>query len=252
MLKNDSFLIKKTRCPRCASLGKDTSKDNLAIYSDGHEWCYSCGFYKKGNKIKKLQQLPKKELEVVLPLDCSFDYPQRALQWIEQYGLSRTDLLAHRVMWSDWSKRLYFPVFAESGLLAYQGRYFGEDKGKPKWWGQGDLKNVHHYLLTKPPGDSIILCEDIVSAIKIQKAGYNSMPLFGSHIDVKRLSRLAVRFYKVGIYLDPDKRKEALKFALLGRSLGLDTWTIFSNKDPKEEPYDRLSCLLKEKVRQVC
>ena len=232
-MNNDSYLVEKKQCPNCATLGKDNSKDNLAVYTDGHEWCFSCGIYKKGNNIKQLQQLPKKELEVVLPLDCSFDYPQRALQWIEQYELSRTDLLANRVMWSDWSKRLYFPIFDESGLLAYQGRYFGEES-KPKWWGQGDLKNVHHYL-TSNQEPSIILCEDIVSAIKIQKVGYNSMPLFGSHIDFKRLSRLSKRFSKVGIYLDPDKRKEAVKFASLGRSLGLDCYVIFSDKDPKEE-----------------
>lgn len=246
-MNNDSYLVAKKQCPNCAKLGKDTSKDNLAIYSDGHEWCYSCGFYKKGNKIKQLQALPKQELEIVLPYDCSFDYPQRALQWLEQYELSRNDLIVNRVMWSEWSQRLYFPVFAESGLLAYQGRYFGTEK-KPKWWGQGDLKNVHHYLLTPNPDNSIILCEDIVSAIKIQKVGHNSMPLFGSHIDFKRLSRLSKRFSKVGIYLDPDKRKEAVKFAQLGKSIGLDCYVIFSDKDPKEESYDCLSRLLQKEV----
>jgi len=240
----ESYLVGMKQCPRCKQLGKDNSKDNLAVYSDGHEYCFPCGFYRKGNKIKHLQSLPKKELEIVLPYDCNYEYPQVALNWIENYELSRNDLLTNRVMWSDWSKRLYFPVFDITGLLAYQGRYFGADTTQPKWWGQGDLKNIQHYLLTKVPDTSIILCEDIVSAIKIQKVGHNSMPLFGSHIDFKRLQRLAMRFSDVGVYLDPDKRKESLKFAQLGKQLGLNTWVIFSDKDPKEHSYTELINIL--------
>lgn len=240
----ETYLIEKKQCPRCKQLGKDQSKDNLAVYSDGHSWCYSCGYYQKGNKIKHLQALPKKEIEVALPYDCDFNYPQKALNWIEQYELTINDLLANRVMWSDWSKRLIFPVFDETGLLAYQGRYFGEETKAPKWWGQGDLKNVHNYLLTPNPNTCIILCEDIVSAIKIQKVGHNSMPLYGSHIDVKRLSRLSTQFSTVGIWLDPDKRKESLKFTVLGGTLGLKCYTIFSSKDPKEHKFEELNEIL--------
>ena len=36
-------LVKKEQCPNCAKLGKDKSKDNLAVYSDGQTHCYACG-----------------------------------------------------------------------------------------------------------------------------------------------------------------------------------------------------------------
>ena len=43
MGKDKNKLIRKEQCPDCAKMGKDTSKDNLAIYSDGQTHCFSCG-----------------------------------------------------------------------------------------------------------------------------------------------------------------------------------------------------------------
>ena len=39
----DNKLIRKEQCPDCAKNNKDTSKDNLAVYSDGQTHCFSCG-----------------------------------------------------------------------------------------------------------------------------------------------------------------------------------------------------------------
>ena len=36
--------VKKEQCPRCAERGGDSSKDNLAIYSDGSCYCFSCSY----------------------------------------------------------------------------------------------------------------------------------------------------------------------------------------------------------------
>lgn len=32
-------------CPRCKEQGYDWDNDNLALYSDGHGWCFSCNYY---------------------------------------------------------------------------------------------------------------------------------------------------------------------------------------------------------------
>lgn len=40
-----SEVINRSRCPRCASNGKDVSSDNLAVYSDGHTHCFACGYH---------------------------------------------------------------------------------------------------------------------------------------------------------------------------------------------------------------
>ena len=49
--REESFVLDKVRCPKCAAAGKDKHNDNLAIYSDGHHYCFSCGYYKHGQNV---------------------------------------------------------------------------------------------------------------------------------------------------------------------------------------------------------
>ncbi len=42
-MKKENVLLRKEQCPACASKGNDTSKDNLAVYSDGQTHCFACG-----------------------------------------------------------------------------------------------------------------------------------------------------------------------------------------------------------------
>ena len=53
---NNEKVEKRSQCPQCAEQGRDTSQDNLATYSDGHSYCFSCGFYEKGkyDNMKKV------------------------------------------------------------------------------------------------------------------------------------------------------------------------------------------------------
>lgn len=46
---NESTVVGRKRCPKCASLGNDSSGDNLAVYSDGHTHCFGCGYHTGGN-----------------------------------------------------------------------------------------------------------------------------------------------------------------------------------------------------------
>ncbi len=53
---NNERVEKRSQCPRCAEEGRDTSQDNLATYTDGHSYCFSCGYYEKGkyDNMKKV------------------------------------------------------------------------------------------------------------------------------------------------------------------------------------------------------
>lgn len=243
----NSYLVRQERCPACAKQGKDRGANNLAVYSDGHEYCYSCGYYVSGSGISRFKsrvhQEPITKHEVVLPSDSDVCYPTRALEWVGHYDLTRNDLLNHNVLWSESYKRLIFPIYGDTGLIAYQGRYFGEEK-RPKWWGVGDLKNTFHIL--GKSSSQLVLVEDIVSAIKLSKFTM-AMPLFGSHVGAVRFKRL-YSLYKdtveVSIYLDPDKRREALLEARRGVLCGLKTRVIYSERDPKEESINNLKKIL--------
>ena len=59
----DNLLLHKEQCKDCAKQGKDTSKDNLAVYSDGQTHCFSCGKhgFVKDNKHETVQTNTKKD-----------------------------------------------------------------------------------------------------------------------------------------------------------------------------------------------
>ena len=251
----ESYLVRKEQCPECAKQGKDNSHDNLAVYSDGHSHCFSCGFTISNGVISRFRQrisstreLDKQKSGLYLPEDCDTVYPSVALDWIEQYELTKTDLLNNNALWSESSQRLIFPVYGDSGLLAYQGRYFGppsSGKPYPKWYGKGDLGSTFN-ILGRSSSSKLVLTEDIISAIKCSKFCL-AMPLYGSHVGVVRFKRLYSLYGKtltVSVYLDPDKRKEAVLEARRGTLVGLNTETIFSDKDPKEHTYEELKEIL--------
>lgn len=242
----DSYLIKQERCPKCYARGKDNSSDNLAVYSDGHSYCFSCGYHIGANKVEAFKRAleplkPIKDTDVYLPEDVSTEYPYKALQWVSQYELTKTDLLNHGVLWSDSLSRLIFPIYSTDGVVAWQGRYFGEEE-KAKWFGKGPLSMVYNIL--GKDASKLILVEDILSGIRCADY-YHAMPLYGSHISLKRWEHLKLLGYtRVCIFLDPDKRKEALVFGKEGSLFGITTHIILANKDPKEINRDELKELL--------
>tara|TARA_R110002050_G_scaffold37313_2_gene92652 strand:- start:4615 stop:6282 length:1668 start_codon:yes stop_codon:yes gene_type:complete len=49
-MNKGNILLRKEQCPTCAMRGKDTSKDNMAVYSDGQTHCFACGTHHRGGK----------------------------------------------------------------------------------------------------------------------------------------------------------------------------------------------------------
>lgn len=252
----NSYVIRKERCPDCARLGKDQSGDNLAVYSDGHSYCYSCGYGVRGDVVSRFQNrnsgaatVDVREHRVYLPEDCDVIYPTRAIEWVGQYEITKRDLLNHNTLWSESTQRLVFPVFGDTGLLAYQGRYFGPPSPEgtrpyPKWHGQGNLKETYNVM--GQDQNRIILTEDVVSAIKLSKITM-AMPLYGCKIGIDRFKGIKARIKagtEVWWWLDPDKRSESIVETRRGMLCGLTVHTIFSPKDPKEHSFEELKEIL--------
>lgn len=244
---NDSHLVRQERCPICAAEGRDRSANNLAVYSDGHTFCFGGhGLVSGGDRILQFTSpdtLPVSD-EVVLPPDCDTEYPQKCLDWVGHYELTRNDLLTHWAMWSEGMQRLIFPVWGEEGnLIAWQGRWFGEGQ-HTKWFGRGNLKDTFNIL---GDGEPLVLTEDIISAIKVSNCGAQAMPLYGCVVGMGRFSILR-KLYPYGsailVWLDPDKRKEAVREARRGTLYGLKVSPQFSDKDPKEMTYAQIKDIL--------
>lgn len=234
-------------CPSCGS------KDNLGTWDDGHQWCWGCGYHVPGDAfyaVRKLGEPPQQAdpKQVVLPHDVDVNYPQKALDWVAKYEITRSDLYKNRVLWSDGSELLIFSfIDSEGRIIAWQGRNFGT-KYRTKWFGRGQLEDTFVFFPRDTKRvDRIIFVEDILSAIKIGNVieqrglSYAAMPVFGSHISKKRLSRCLFILNdppKVTFWLDRDKAKESIQFTNNASSLGFTASTIITEFDPKEISYD--------------
>ena len=248
----ESVLVEQTQCPLCKAEGRDNSWNNLAVYDDGHSYCYSGHGIITGNRTKlpsidnNITEDNNSPPKIVLPSDVDINYPHNAIEWVGQYGITRNDLLSNNVLWSESRKRLIFPIYGQDELIAFQGRYFGDDpeESKKKWFGKGNLKDTFNII---GKGDSLVLVEDIVSAIKVSKVT-QAMPLYGSYIGYerfKRISKLIPQSTEVLIWLDPDKRSDSVTESRRGMMCGLTTRVIFSSKDPKEHSFEEIKEIIK-------
>ena len=51
-----SKVISTEACPECRRNGNDTKGDNLAVYDDGHKYCYACNYLDQGTGVKQPSQ----------------------------------------------------------------------------------------------------------------------------------------------------------------------------------------------------
>lgn len=221
-------VIGKTRCPSCAKLGKDKHSDNLILYSDGGEHCFSCGYHKGHSKGKpKPPPEDSKNRQVSLPYDLTTNIPPKALSWLAKYYITWQDIINNNILWSESLKLLVFPLDN-----SWQGRYFGSDPKHTKWYSIGDLDNIINLHGTINTNSTIILVEDIISAIRVSKQ-MPAITLFSSNIPAKKLNLLKLYNNPVCWWLDKDKQKEAASQALHAASLGLSVKLIVTDLDPK-------------------
>ena len=240
-MRSESHVIRKEACPECRRIGNDRSGDNLAVYSDGHTYCYRCG-HSSGRKSFTTTARPN-PTAIVLPADVTTELPVEARSWLGQYQLARLDLNRNHVMWSERWSRIIFPYFNEAELLAWQGRYVGDDKTKAKWFSQGKIHEIIHPVQVTQR--KAVLVEDIVSAIKVSRQR-GAIPIFGSSISAKQILRLKTVVDEVWYWLDPDMRAKSVKMARLSELLGLKAHVIFSDHDPKEHSHDDIENILRE------
>ena len=241
---NESYVVSKERCPKCAKLGNDTSGDNLAVYSDGHKYCYGCGWH-SGEKHLKLIVTNKPKLDdFYMPNDVSPDIAFKPMQWLKNdCHFTIQDIISNKILWSEMYSWLIFPIEHESITLGFQARNFNELKPY-KWYTKFKKKDLLKIYSKTKDIQSLVLVEDIVSAIRIGNITPCS-PIFGSTIADSLLMQIKKSSVnKLIIWLDEDKRKQALTYASRARQLGIHTTCISTGIDPKAHTNQQLKELL--------
>lgn len=262
--------IKNIACSRCREKGNDTQGNNLATYSDGSSYCWSCHHFSAGSdtilsfRTERAQHAANTNRELIyLPADAGIDYPQNVLSWIGKYDLTRTDMLNNGVLYSEEKELLIFPFWINEGLIGYQGRYFGHDKTKNKYYSKGKLNEIIHLLYNgklysendgllknKRVGHAgikthkLVLVEDIISAIKVSKAGAFAMPLFGTNIKSRWGQIRVLQPQGCILWLDPDMDIKSVTECRSARLNGFKCHAVLSEHDPKEHSLE----YIKEKL----
>ena len=218
------------------------SSDANAQYSDGSSHCFSCGYHKSSNVsgyVLAAQHKIKDTGEVTLsvPDDIGYEYSQECLKWVDQYGLTASDLIKNKVMWSARRNQLIYvyQYMDKTGIGCIQARNFNPDA--TKYYNQGDVNQVlpiYHYTKAGE-ANHLVIVEDALSAIKVSRDIWvDAMPLLGSHLALHKLAKLKPKGYaRVTVWLDHDKYKEAISIADKLRYTGVESKVVTSDLDPK-------------------
>jgi DNA primase len=173
---------------------------------------------------------------VYLPEDFELLVPFTAKIWLRKYGVTDAEIKKYRFGYSERMNRLILPVFNGEELVYWQGRSLAPSKFAPKYLSMKSNSGSQFFDLCKKGSKDVVLVEDIISAIVLRRAGYNAIALLGSYIGEKITSYLhKSKIKRVCIWLDPDKRKDAVAFAKRLRGIGFDaTCLVTPTKDPKD------------------
>jgi hypothetical protein len=156
--------------------------------------------------------------------------PAVALQWLYRYQVTDKEIHDHGICWNPAKDCLVLPVFDGSRLVVTNSRYFGDNPDHPKYVTKG-YKNQHFKLFPRD-GNTLVLCEDYLSALRVGRK-YSAIPLLGAHVPLDLVLPLLGRYSCILVWLDPDKRLEAIK-AANRISQYISSRAVLSDRDPKE------------------
>ena len=216
-----SAFIRHLPCKSCGS------KDNLGEYTD-HFWCFGCGFYEEKIDLKSIRErLADTNYKPVYMESLAFTkhIPKEAMRWLLKYRITLKEIEDHNILWCQENETLILIHTNEY----WQGKHFGN-------YGLKYLSKGKKPLTIYGKSDTIILVEDVLSAIKIARLSpeYCAMPLLGSSLSVPHEERLRNLSKTIHIWLDKDKAKQGIKMSRNLKQKGIKSRTIITDLDPKE------------------
>lgn len=200
-------------CPDCG--GKNT----FTASKTGGAVVYNC--YKLGCKIQGIQTVgmtaadiearmrdvpkPKPKVEVM-------ELPEYVVRISEVHCSSGID--AFRDKWDLWDqglmydlkdRRAVFPIFINNVLIDAVGRAL--QGAEPKWLRYTGKAN---YFIAGI-GETVVVVEDVISAITVAKLGFTGMAILGTSLSVAHIEQLG-NYSQVIVALDPDAAHKTLKY----------------------------------------
>jgi hypothetical protein len=237
-MSEDSRFLHHEGCPSCGS------KDNVGVYSDGHKWCFGCGWKDPGTKTisamkSKVDKLMGGQTNVdkinFTPENYTYEIPLVGRQWLKKYGIMDHEIKEKKLMWNKQTSSLVFPVYSKGELKVTNERYFGNDPMHSKYVTRGP-KNQYGVILAphKAQSNVLIMTEDYVSAMKVSRQ-FLAMPLLGADIAVGTLISVSKATPSLRVWLDRDKATKSLQEASrASQYMTGSVRSIITELDPKE------------------
>lgn len=195
------------------------SSDAKAIYSS-NTYCFSCGKSKPTNRPLYSHKKPIS----YIPCDLTHNLPLPYREWLEVVGIKKYDCLSY----SPKLDALVISMTNAKGEIV--GRHV-RSLGERKAWNVGKKGCALYGTLSDK---SIVLVEDIRSALKLYNCGYNTLCLLGTSLPRDWVNKLAADMDNIYIWLDDDEAgQKAAKIIFDKLKLCSIVKNIRTKNDPK-------------------
>jgi len=153
------------------------------------------------------------------------ELPRKAMEWLLSYGISQEEIDKYGIEWNVKEEML---VLLQTARY-WQARTF--NSRRPKYMSEGSKP-----LTIYGRGDTIVIVEDIISAIKIARLHdeYCACPVLGSSLSYDMENQIVEKYKKSAVWLDRDKAKNALRISRKLKQRGLESRVVVTDEDPKE------------------
>tara|TARA_B110000211_G_scaffold234991_1_gene308168 strand:+ start:7107 stop:8831 length:1725 start_codon:yes stop_codon:yes gene_type:complete len=158
MVDEESYVVSKDQCPKCAAQGNDNSGDNLAIYSDGHHYCYACKYYKNGTKETMIDSTPRTKEWTPVTGGSAQSIPERKIteEACRKFG--------YRVVSKDGQDYQIAPYYRDGELVGQHIR--GANKAF-KWLGSPRGAELFGQNKWEKGGKRLVITEGELDALSV-------------------------------------------------------------------------------------
>lgn len=206
--ESGSTFVQKEPCPSCGS------RDNLARYSDGHGWCFGCGYRERGEgdiEVKK-----ERRVKNLLPAGEHKPLTKRKIsqETCEKFHYTIGELNGQSVQIAHYRD-------ADGNIVAQHVRT--KDKSFP-WFGDKSNALLFGQHLFRDGGKKVIVTEGEIDCLTVSQAFGNRYPVVslisgaqGARNDIKKAYEWLTSYEEVVLCFDMDEpgRKAAAECAAL-------------------------------------
>jgi len=251
MTSNESYLLRKERCPRCASNGKDTSADNLSVWSDGHVYCFACGYRKRGipqldtiGNAKSGSSVSHKEKKS-RQNSMYKSLPTEAKQYLVSQGLTEKEIAKYHFHYDPNDGSIICPIYNDKNEEVMKVKRYN--------WKDFDPKMPKYRCIGKKPYTPLveknnwycIVVEDMISAIHLSRFMVDVIPLFGTKLPKYAALTLAKKYDRMYVWLDRDKAVDAVRMSRRWNYFFKEgSKVIVTDYDPKQYTDDEIGEIL--------